>query len=103
MARQKNDGRGRLGGRTKGTPNKVTTSLREFLVDIIDQNRDNIAKDLARLEDFPAQRLAIMERLMAYVIPKQTASNVAVDIDTLNEEQINELINRIYSDDKDKK
>ena len=29
MARQKNDGLGRLGGRAKGTPNKVTVELRD--------------------------------------------------------------------------
>ena len=39
MARQKNDGKGRIGGRAKGTPNKVTASLREFIKKMIDDNR----------------------------------------------------------------
>ena len=37
MARQKNDGKGRMGGRQKGTPNKVTGTVKEWLADLIDK------------------------------------------------------------------
>ena len=40
MTRQKNDGRGRLGGRQKGTPNKVTATLREWVADLLEQGAD---------------------------------------------------------------
>ena len=69
MARQKGDGRGRLGGRSKGTPNKITASLREWIASIIDKNRSQIEIDLKVLE--PRDRLQVLERLMQYVIPKQ--------------------------------
>ena len=45
MTRQKNDGRGRLGGRQKGTPNKVTATLREWVADLLDRNRERIEED----------------------------------------------------------
>lgn len=55
----------------KGTPNKVTTTIREFIAEIIDDNREQIKKDLRALE--PKERLQILERLMAYVTPKVQA------------------------------
>ena len=69
MARQKNDGKGRLGGREKGVPNKVTGTLRDFVVNLIDQNREQIEKDLIALT--PKERLQIIEKFMQYVLPKQ--------------------------------
>lgn len=68
MARQKNDGKGRLGGREKGVPNKVTGTLRDFVVNLIDQNREQIEKDLAALT--PKERLQIIEKFMQ-LLPKQ--------------------------------
>lgn len=68
MTRQKNDGRGRLGGRQKGTPNKVTATLREWVADLLDRNRERIEEDLEALD--PKERLLMLERLMGYVLPK---------------------------------
>lgn len=39
MGRLKNDGRGRLGGRAKGTPNKPITPALEWLNAILDKQR----------------------------------------------------------------
>ena len=36
MARQKNDGKGRMGGRAKGTPNKTTAAVKDWLSEIMD-------------------------------------------------------------------
>lgn len=69
MARQKNDGKGRLGGRAKGTPNKVTASIKQWLSELIDNNRLQIEQDLKNLP--PKDRLQMLEKLMQYVIPKQ--------------------------------
>jgi len=79
MARQKNDGKGRIGGRAKGTPNKVTASLREFIKKMIDDNREQIIADIAVLE--PKERLMILERLMSYVLPKKQDINANLDND----------------------
>lgn len=93
MARQKNDGRGRLGGRTAGTPNKVSGTLKEWLTSLIDKNRDQIEKDLQDLE--PKERLQMMEKLMQYVIPKQAAQQVKLDFESMTDEQLQQLVNDI--------
>ena len=71
MGRTKGDGKGRLGGRQKGTPNKVTGDVKEWICDIINKNRKQMEKDLKQLE--PLERVKMLEKLMAYVIPKQQA------------------------------
>lgn len=81
MARQKNDGRGRLGGRQKGTPNKTTTSLREALAEHWRKYQESgqFAEDLEALD--PATRAAIMERYAQYIAPKMKS----VDMDVKHE------------------
>lgn len=55
-------------GRPKGTPNRVTTTIRNWLVELINGNREQIEKDLKRLE--PKDRLAFIEKLLPYLLPK---------------------------------
>lgn len=69
MGRQK--GTPKTGGRMIGTPNKITNSLKQFISELIDGNRKQIEDDLKALK--PYQRLAIIERLLGYVLPKQQA------------------------------
>lgn len=66
MARPK--GMPKTGGRAKGTPNKVTTSLKEWISLLIEQNREQIVQDLTELE--PKERLQFLLKLMEYIIPK---------------------------------
>lgn len=42
MGRTANDGRGRLGGRAKGTPNKPLAPLNEWISGILNRNRTYI-------------------------------------------------------------
>lgn len=93
MARQKNDGKGRLGGRQKGTPNKVTASVKDWLSGLIDKNRKQIEKDIKQLE--PKERLQMLEKLMQYVIPKQQAVSADVNIERLSDEQLDSLIEEL--------
>ena len=103
MARMKNDGRGRLGGRAKGTPNRVTGTVREWLSGLIDRNRKQMEADLATLD--PKTRLFMLEKLMQYVIPRQTATaeeqrearaearqSQAIDLKPLTREEIELLL-----------
>ena len=80
MARSKNDGRGRLGGRSKGTPNKVNATLREFIEELINENRSQIKADLKKLG--PYQMLLFIEKLMGYVLPKQAPVSTEEQIST---------------------
>lgn len=94
MARQKNDGKGRMGGRAKGTPNKVTSELRLWVAKIVKKNRRQIEDDLSVLD--PKDRVTLLERLMQYVIPKR--NNITADIGDLTDEQLSELASRLLND-----
>lgn len=72
-------GTSKTGGRAKGTPNKVTGSLKEFIKNLIDNNRSQIIADMQELE--PYQRLLFIERLIGYVLPKQAAVDIKSQID----------------------
>ena len=62
-------------GRPKGTPNKVTLTIRNWLVELINNNRALIESDFALLE--PNDRLAMLEKFLPYLLPKvQTAEEV---------------------------
>lgn len=93
MGRLKNDGRGRLGGRQPGSPNKITTSLREWIAQLIDGNREQMVKDLRMLE--PLDRLKMLEKLMAYVCPKQAAVQTNIKFERLTEEQLKGVVEEL--------
>lgn len=79
MARQKNDGRGRLGGRAKGTPNKATASLKEWVNLIIDQNREKFDVEMNKLNS--TEFVKAFLTLLGYSIPKQQAVNIQTQIE----------------------
>ena len=74
----------KTGGRQAGTPNKVSEKLKEFVANLVDDNREQIIGDLKALR--PKDRLAVLERFMQYVIPKQQAVSADVDLNELNKE-----------------
>ena len=78
MPRAKNDGRGRLGGRAKGTPNKTTSTVKEWLTALVDSNRKQIEKDLKGME--PGERVKLFALLLNSIVPKQQAVSVEASI-----------------------
>lgn len=99
MARQKNDGKGRIGGRQKGTPNRVTASVKDWVAQVIDKNRRQMERDIKALE--PKDRLQMLEKLMQYVVPKQQAVSANVDFNKLSDEQLNALVDELTKDISD--
>lgn len=90
MARQKNDGRGRLGGRQKGSTNKTTREMREVLAPILtaymgdgledgDGGKMSLVQDLKDMA--PDERGRIMKDLMAYVAPKMASMEVKAEVE----------------------
>lgn len=67
MAQQKGH-TGNPNGRPKGTPNKVTSTIRNWIVELINDNREQIQKDLQLLD--PKDRLSFIEKLLPYILPK---------------------------------
>lgn len=87
MARHKEDGRGRLGGRQRGTPNKLTQTLRERIDNLLQDNFETIQADFTQLS--PRDRLFFYERLLQYVLPKR--QQTAIDLQQISDEQITDL------------
>ena len=85
MPRQKNDGRGRLGGRTAGTPNKdkpLKTLLREhsllYFTPDPETGRSQYDLDMEALD--PRDRIDAELKLLNYTTPKMQATTVDMAI-----------------------
>lgn len=95
MARQKNDGRGRIGGRAKGTPNKTTSSLRNWVRLFVTRNTKQMQSNFDALD--PKEQWDVLVKLLQYIIPKQQAVAAAatVDLNALTDDQINQVVEQI--------
>lgn len=67
--RQPGDGRGRMGGRQKGTPNKVTRPMRELLASFCEESFPDFVKAFREVKN-PADKCRIYLDAQAYVTPK---------------------------------
>ena len=64
----------KYGGRTKGTPNKITNEIRKKLKNIVDNELDILEESIKHLDS--KERLEILIKLIPYVVPKvQTVSS----------------------------
>lgn len=71
MARQKNDGRGRMGGRQKGTTNKATKERRELISEFLDKEWPNFQKMYDRADE--ETKLKIYMEMIPYTTPKMAS------------------------------
>ena len=67
MARRRK-GTEKTGGRKKGTPNRISGTVKEWIASIIDTNRNKFEEDLELLE--PGDRVRVISNLLQYVTPK---------------------------------
>ena len=58
----------KTGGRKKGTPNRISGTVKEWIASIIDTNRNKFEEDLELLE--PGERVRVISNLLLYVTPK---------------------------------
>ena len=64
----------KTGGRKLGTPNKVTSELRDSLKQVIDGELISLSERLEELE--PKERVELLIKLLPYIMPKvQTVSH----------------------------
>lgn len=89
MARPK--GSPKVGGRKKGTPNKVTTDLKEWVRQILDGQRAAFMENMAMLE--PNEFVGIYAKLLNYVMPKQQAISVEAQIQA-EYQQLEQLLDK---------
>lgn len=83
----------KTGGRAKGTPNKVTATVKDWISQLIDDNRNQIEKDIKKLS--PKDRLQVFEKLMQYVIPKQQSVRADIDLSKLSETQLDLIVDEL--------
>lgn len=64
----------------KGTPNKINGKIREVLAHVVEDyfNSDTLVKDIADLK--PKDRVEIMEKLAAYVVPKLQSTTLEASV-----------------------
>lgn len=81
---------GNPNGRPKGSPNKTTTEVRQWLSKLIDKNKRQIERDLKALE--PKDRLVILEKFMSYTVPKMQSIQAQIELNNLTDEQLDNLV-----------
>ncbi len=75
MGRLANDGRGRIGGRAKGTKNKPQQPLNDWAAALVNKHRAQFEKDLDALT--PQERAAVLGPIIAatvgggYAVPQE--------------------------------
>ena len=67
--REKKDGRGRLGGRKPGVPNKMTKEKREMISLFLDGKWGEFEKAFDEIDD-PFKKCSIVIDLLPFAIPK---------------------------------
>lgn len=75
MAREKNDGRGRLGGRQPGTQNKATVLNGEMVQALLDNNADKAQDMLDNIKD-PEAWWRVYLKLMEFRLPKMSSIDI---------------------------
>lgn len=99
--RYEGDGRGREGGRAKGTPNKINQAAREALAKLVLSPKAlrQMAKDMEALT--PYQRMQMQEKLISYLLPKMASveadlsAQVEAPARRLSPEEIQEYFKRL--------
>ena len=78
----------KTGGRTAGTPNKTTASIRELLADHWKRYQESgqFQRDLDALD--PRDRAVIMEKYAAYIAPKMQATAVDISVRTAKDDPV---------------
>ena len=85
-------------GRPKGSPNKITSTLREMVSDLLSENYKSIIDDIKQLE--PKERVDAWIKLLEYGLPKLQRMEAKIDISSLTLEEVEQLIDIIISNDE---
>jgi hypothetical protein len=63
----------KTGGRSVGTPNKVTSDIRTSINDFLNNNINTLQENFDKLE--PKDKIYFIERLLKYSIPRMNDSS----------------------------
>lgn len=82
-------------GRPKGVRNRETEMIRGFLEKLVTDNQETIKIDFESLR--PIQRIRLIIDLLPYVVPKLQATSLELDLNSLPDEAIDKLYDKIMS------
>lgn len=90
-------GKPKTGGRQKGSANKATADIKTKIAALIDEQFENVQADFELLD--PKERVTAYLKILEYALPKQREQKIDVSgrLDSLSDEQLNELINQILT------
>ena len=77
--RVKGDGRGRMGGRKAGTPNKINAELRQLMKDFTVEGFEEFKASFKKIDD-PYKKCDIYLKVTSFVTPKLAAVDLKADV-----------------------
>jgi hypothetical protein len=91
------------GGRKKGTPNAVTTSLRQRIDLFISRNFERLQGEY---DSLPAKdKLTFISQLFAYAVPKLASItnevNIKAKLEDLTDDQLEKVVDQILTNNAD--
>lgn len=92
---QKKGQTGNPNGRPKGSPNKATKDLRQWINGFIESQTDQIQRDWQQLE--PKDRIVLFEKLLKYSLPTLQATSLTTDLEKLSDEDLDRIVNEILN------
>jgi len=99
-----NNKRPKYGGRKAGTPNKITGDVRRAMAEFLQDNWGEVQRCFDELTD-PKDKLVLLLKFAEFVVPKMRAVDnthlIEQRIDSLTENQVNELIDVILEQNND--
>ena len=81
------------GGRPKGSLNKITAELREWISLFIHENKEQIQQDFDSLE--PKDRILIFEKLLKYSLPALQSTTLTTDFERLSDSELDRIIDEL--------
>jgi len=67
----------KTGGRQPGSQNRVTSEMKAWLTEIIEDNKPQFVENLKKLE--PEKHVQIVEKLLAYIVPKPQNLDIQIE------------------------
>ena len=84
---------GNLKGRPKGAKNKTGGDLREMISDFLKDQFPVIVEDFKKLK--PREKAKIYGDLLQYGLPRLQSISMETQLESLTEEQMNEIMDRL--------
>lgn len=90
-------GKPKTGGRAVGVQNHSTTNLKSKIEGIVSRSFETIEEDLQSMD--ARDKIGFILKLIPYLIPTQKDQKISFE--SLSDEAINDLINRLKSDENE--